>query len=362
MDLILRWPENEPRPEALFRDLNPTRVAASVDGIKEAFWPGITRATRGRDDESASASREPWIDANGYAIQYHRARGQRNLLLTQDPPKEPGTVVPFESVEVALIEARVNGANFALTFDQRYRDALRAGDPKALDAWKSLVTSARWLEANEALFGLKPLPMITMLVEEGDATEEIAKLMYRRGASPWLVGAPPRPSPSILALVAVSLKKVPPAVFDHARAGSTVVLDSKPDPAWKLVRKDEDRTVYSLGKGQVYVYNEVVGDPSEFSLDVIDIITHKRRAARLWNALSAIPIATEAPGGALLHVINYGSPVDAEVQARVQGIYSKAMLLRPGSAPEPLKINKRGSTSEIYLPRLARVATVRFTT
>lgn len=362
MDLIVRWPESEPRPEESFRELRGARIVSAAEGRKDAFWPGITRgAARGRDDESASASREPWIDANGYALQYLRALGQKDVLLTMEPPEE-GQPAPFESVELALIDARVNGANFALAFDRRYREALRKKDGRAMEAWKSLAETARWLAANESLFGLRPLPMITMLVEEGDATEEIAKLMYRRGASPWLVGAPPKPSPSLLALVAVSLKRVPPAVLDHARAGGTVILDSKPDPSWKMIRKDNDRTVYALGKGQVYVYNETIADPSEFSLDVIDIITHKQRAARLWNALAAIPLATEAPGGggALLHVINYGSPVDAEVQARVHGIYSRATLLRPGFAAEPLKINKRAGMSEIYLPRLDRVATVRF--
>ena len=31
-----------------------------------------------------------------------------------------------------------------------------------------------------------------------------------------------------------------------------------------------------------------IADPSEFALDVIDIITHKRRAVRTWNAPAVI--------------------------------------------------------------------------
>jgi hypothetical protein len=253
----------------------------------------------------------------------------------------------------------VNGGNFALAFDRRYRDALRQGDQKALDAWKSLVQTTRWLESNESLFGARPLPIITALVEEGP-TREIANLLFRRGASPWLVATPPAPSPGIAAFVAVSLTQVPPSVFDHARAGATVILDGKPEPSWTMARQDDDRTVYSLGKGQVIVYKKRIADPSEFALDVIDVVTHKRRAARLWNALAAIPLATEAPGGALLHVVNYGAPVEAEVQARIQGLFSKADLLRPGHAAESLKTARRGTATEIYLPRLDRVATVRF--
>src|SRR4051812_9259824 len=39
------------------------------------LWPGIRRppTVPGRGDETASASREPWVDANGYQVGYLRA-------------------------------------------------------------------------------------------------------------------------------------------------------------------------------------------------------------------------------------------------------------------------------------------------
>jgi len=113
----------------------------------------------------------------------------------------------------------------------------------------------------------------------------------------------------------------------------------------------------------VVVYHDRIADPSEFGLDLNDLVTYKRRPVRIWNALAAIAVATEAPrpGDALMHVINYGSKVETEVQARIQGHYSKALLLRPEAAsPQDLRINKRGTTSEVFLPNLSRLAIVHF--
>ena len=44
-----------------------------------------------------------------------------------------------------------------------------------------------------------------------------------------------------------------------------------------------------------------------------------------------------ATGGTVLHLINYGSPIDMEVQARVQGHFTKATLMRPDADPMSLQ-------------------------
>jgi hypothetical protein len=151
-----------------------------------------------------------------------------------------------------------------------------------------------------------------------------------------------------------------------------LVVDAPGDGAWwraaglKLLRSQSDRDFYTLGLGQIVAYKEPIADPSEFAFDVIDFVTHKRRAVRLWNAPSIIALATVGPasgpahGGVLLHVLNYGSPIESDVQARVQGVFGKATLLRPDGRPMPLKTSKRGSTTEVFLPELRRVGTIVF--
>jgi hypothetical protein len=49
-----------------------------------------------------------------------------------------------------------------------------------------------------------------------------------------------------------------------------------------------------------------------------------------------------------------------EVQARVQGHYTKATLLRPDGASIPLAPAKRGSMTEVQVPELRRLGVVVF--
>jgi hypothetical protein len=226
------------------------------------------------------------------------------------------------------------------------------------------------------LFGQPTFPAITVLVEANDGLAEITNLLYRQNTSPSLApaAAPPKPDPSrLLALVAVGIQApgadIRRRILSHAEAGAAVIVDAPGDNAWwrgpqlKLVKRQEDREFYSLGRGQVVAYREAISDPYEFAFDVIDIVTQKRRAARLWNAPTAIALATSSPPGAnrgraLLHPINYGSRLEGEVLVAVQGSYSRATLLRPEGPAQSLPTAKRETATEVTLPELERVGTL----
>jgi hypothetical protein len=235
--------------------------------------------------------------------------------------------------------------------------------------------TAAWLKANAAFWGQPIPPTITLLVEEGEETPELANLMFRRAVSPCLVGAnkPPAPDPiRRLALVAANLNAPSPElrrqIIAHAAAGTTVIADEPwaVDGKWKPQRTEQDRKFYTVGKGHVVVYDEKVMDPSEFALDVIDIVSHRRRPARIWNAPAAIAWTTACPenapvrGKALMLVVNYGQPLDSDFPVRVQGHYTNATLLRPDASPTPLKAARRGSTTEVFVPELKRLGVVVF--
>ena len=341
------------------------------EAISAGLWPGIRRpaSRRAREEEVASASAEPWVDANGYLVAYHRALNptRPTVLAYRADEKagvKPDVEIPYGTVELALVEARVAGGNYVLDLPVRYRDKLLAADPKALDAWKQLARTAAWLKGNTALFGQPALSAITALVEPGPQTREIANLLHRRGASPllWNAATPIPSGHQCAAFVAAGLKQIPRQCFELVQGGATLVIDQPAPTEAKLTRQESDRAFLSLGKGTIVAYSRRIVDPSEFALDVIDIITHKRRATRLWNASSAIPLATRgaSPSEALLHVINYGSGAREEVQAYIQGHFSKATLLCPELPPRSLPTARRGSSTEVLLPTLDRLATVRF--
>lgn len=361
--------------EAKLAGIEVAPESALTGAVTRGLWPGIRRPGQQRtwaNDLFASASLEPWIDSNLYLTPLERALTSKpSPVIAYQAGPEAGLTAerpaPFESLEIALLEARMQGANFILSIDPRYRAALLQEDAKALAAWDSLGRTAVWLRQNSSQFGLVAPPTITLLVEPGAATAELANLLYRRNGSPTLAqaAAPPPPDPrGILLLVAASLKVVPESVWRHAEAGSTVAIDNPAliKPAWKRVKEEPDREFYSAAKGNVIVYRKRISEPSEFALDMIDVVGHRLRTARLWNALSAVAFATAGPATneMLLHIINYGSVQEEEVQARIHGHFKSATLLRPEAPPSPLKAGPRGLATEVFLPNLKRAAVIRF--
>jgi hypothetical protein len=350
--------------------------------LTNGTWPGVSRGPRTNEDEfTAGASALPWVDANGYFYGMLRALyPNRPALLGYLPDEKagvkPDSLLPYDSLELALIEAWVNGGNYLLSLEPRYHARLLRGEAKPVKAWRRLGRTARWLVEHGRLFGQPTFPAITVLVEANDGLAEITNLLYRQNASPSLAPAadPPRPGPSrLLALVAVGIQApgadIRRRILSHAEAGTAVIVDAPGDNAWwrdsqlKLVKRQEDRELYSLGRGQVVAYREAISDPYNFAFDVIDIVTQKRRAARLWNAPTAIALATSSPPGAnrgraLLHLINYGSRLEGEVLVAVQGSYSRATLLRPEGPTQSLPAARRETATEVTLPDLERLAIV----
>ena len=374
-DLILRQDTPEPALAPLLQEAGITTVRSSELGdavLKEGMWPGIARpaSVAGRGDETASASRQPWVDSNGYWIRYERTlHPNRPAVLAYTAADLGDRGVPFDSLELALAEAWTAGGNYVMSLEPNFRTGLLKRDAKALAAWKHLGQTGRWLRENAALFQRPVVPIATVLVEPGEETPELANLMYRLNASPALALAatPPRPDPqSRSIIVAANLEKVtaPAAILAHAEAGATVVVtgDWWKKGVGKLIKSETDREYYSAGKGRVVGYKAPISDPSEFALDVIDLVTHKKRAVRLWNAPAVIAVATDSPrkGGRLVHLVNYGSAIDSDVQLRVQGKYRKATLMRPEGTPVDLPASGRGSMTEVQVPELRRVATLAF--
>jgi hypothetical protein len=383
-DVVIRSDNPDPALAALFKQAGIALISeAEIQSLKlpnqvSGLWPGIRRppTVPGRGDETASASREPWVDANGYQVGYLRALyPDKPAVLHYLPDKLGDRAVPFDSLELALIEAWTAGGNYILALEPAYQAALLRKDAKAVEAWQQLGSTSRWLRQNIALFRQPAVPIVTALVDEGAASAEISNLLYRRNASPALcaVSAIPLPDPrKRIALVAANLR--PPSagqvkqILAHAESGAILIAATPPAQQWwqvaglRQIKSEKDREFYALGKGQLVAYRRPIADPSEFALDVIDAITHKRRAARLWNAPSVIALATASPrtGERLLHLVNYGSPIDTDVQARVQGHYTKATLLRPDADPKPLDAAKRGSMTEVQVPELKRFGVVVF--
>jgi hypothetical protein len=351
-----------------------------LTAIKAGVWPGARASARSADGSfTAGASQRAWIDANGYLVAWCKALfPERAPVLGYLPDSEAGIakdqVVGYDSLELALVDAWAAGGNYLLAPDAAYRNALLRGDPAATSAWAQLGRTARWLKENRALMRQPPFGTITVLVEPGEATAEIAALMFRHSGSPDLVPAGRAPAPDARRrpeIVAAGIGPPSPALrrllLAHAAAGATVISDAGGEsPWWKTAglkpdRLFEDRGFYTLGAGRVVAYQEAILDPGDFALDVLDL-AGDRRPVRLWDASASIAMVSqgEAGSGPVLRVVNYGSMNRGGIMAHVHGVYGSATLLRPGEQTVSLRTCRRGGNTEIVLPAFRRLAVVVF--
>ena len=346
--------------------------------VKDGVWSGAAMPERA-ESVIAGATVRPWVNANGSRIGYLRALyPDRPPILGYSADAEAG-VKPdkppaLASLELALIDAWAAGGNYVLTLTSEHRQQLLSGKQDALAVWQSLGRTARWLREHVALLRQPVLPNITLLVERGDTTAELASLMYRQNASPRLVDAahPPEPDPGHCAVLVAAGIRAPNAaaadrILAHAEAGATVVTDTTGADAWwrkkgwKPERAFEDRTFYSAGRGRLVVYAQAIQDPGEFAFDMIDL-AGANRPVRLWDNGAVIALSSsKATGEAVLRAVNYGPPFHSmEILAQISGHFSSARLLRPEAPATSLRIAKRGSNSEIALPGLNLLSVVKF--
>ena len=325
--------------------------------LTEGQWPGMAPG-----DGMAGASSGPWVDANLHWVACLRALHPGRPALLGYLPKTEQRLTPGYALELALIEAWAGGGNYLLALEPAFREALLRDDARVRDNWRQLGRTAAFLQQNAERFGRPVSPELTVLVEPGEATPEIANLLFRRCLSPALAPAaePPAPDGRRCALVALDLQPPPESVrrriLAHAEAGATVAVNG----AWwrtsglKPLRREEDREWFTLGRGRVVAYHDAI-DPSAFGYDAIDLVGQERRAARVWSAPAAIALASERQ----LLVVNYGRPAGAAL-ARVHGHFASARLLRPDAGPLDLRPARRGPGTEVEIPQLSRLAVVLF--
>ena len=136
---------------------------------------------------------------------------------------KPGKAPALSSLELALIDAWAAGGSYVLSLTAEHRQALIGGRTDARAAWHALGRTSRWLRANIALFRQPALPNITMLVESGETTPEIASLMYRQNTSPLLLRVADLAAPDVTGLalqhcrVLVTVGIQPPTAEVRAR-------------------------------------------------------------------------------------------------------------------------------------------------
>ena len=152
----------------------------------------------------------------------------------------------------------------------------------------------------------------------------------------------------------------------HARAGALLVVDAQGDKAWwrdaamKPGKEQTDRKFYTLGKGSIVAYSEEVANPSEFALDVIDLVTYRNRPVRACGAGNVVYTASRRGAESIATLMNYGRSKMYDVQVRIRGRYKSAVLHTPEGGPKTLEARGREAMTEVFLPEMGRMGVVVF--
>ena len=375
----------EPGDYDLLVFLDREQIAWDVGGaypiLASGLWPGVRAAPNvpGRGMEVATASREPWLDTNPYLIGYLRGIfPHRPAVLGYRPDKAAGIsggrAVPYESVEVALVESFLAGGNCVLSLPDDFRAALLRDDKDAVSAWQSLGRTARFLRENAEKIRRPNRSRIAAAAGSLAESGEILNLMYRRSLFPVVHPAvdvpvldPSRVRGFVYANLDEPSAKVLRRILGYVRAGGLLVTapGGAENPKWWLakgfakIRSDRDRDHFSLGNGRIVAYHDPILDPSEFALDVIDLIGVQTRDVRLWNAPTVVGSTFEAGRtAAQVHLVNYDAPLDQGFPTRVDGVFRRATVYEPDGQVRPLKAVKRGEATEIWVDRIGRFALI----
>jgi hypothetical protein len=301
-------------------------VAGAPPGVQyiiEGTWPRLNpmvQTSPGGDKVTAGASGEPWIEANGWLILYHRTRAAQPVLLAYDPPKE-GRLRPG-SLELAVAEAACFGGQLALKLDERLRRGLAEAQPRVAAEWKRVAGQLKFAEG--AVFRGAPAANIAVVADALEPVAEVLNLLARRN-HPFLVL--PRGGDLQAAMAkkyALVIAIAQPPLPRPAKPGSAA-------PAPLVVQRSE------------------VLDPEAFVAEMRKRMTGRRLYA-LSNAETIISYPWRLEDGRLaVHLVNYAIDPLLEVRLRPAVKFSRALLFTPeDAAPRPLAVQ----AGDVVIPEM----------
>lgn len=309
-----------------------------VDLLTGGKWPGLDPMIQtgpGGEKATSGATGEPWIDSNGWLVLYHGAvkpgpgkPGRGPLLLAYDPPAQarlrPG------SVELAIADAAMFGAQFVVRLDERLRRGLESGQPRAVAEWKRVARQLAFVETPP--FRGTPAANIAVLAAAPQPAGEVLNLLLRRN----------------LPAIAVAAAGAQPAALENF---AMVIALGVPAPP---LRKP------------IVVQRDAVPDPHAFALEMRKLLG-KRALYRLENGETLIGYPRRMEGrmegrmedGRLaLHLVNYAIDTVRDVRVFLNAKFTRAQLLAPErDAPLDLPIKPGQKETEFAIPEI-RVSAV----
>jgi hypothetical protein len=262
---------------------------APVNVIEDARWPQVQTGSNG--EVNAGPTGNPWIDANGFAIQVARALNpSKPIWLTEDPP--PRHIHTANQEQLAVCDAEAYGGHW-----------LPAPNPST---WHAVVAARKFFLAHRAWQSYRPVARLAVVSDFVGPHRELA----------------------LETLNLLTRLNVPFTIGRKPPAGAAMVLDIDRQPANKEAWELATETHGKLGR--------------------------RNDLFRLWNGRSLNGYYTASPDGqsSLLQLINYAATVPGEaVTAGIMDAYHSARIYTLNHPDgSPIELHHVPAGVEVHLP------------
>ncbi len=353
-----------------------TLDAAPAEVLDACPWPRVESG--GQDGAGAGPTGLPWIESNGWRVRLARAKTPGGNIWVRCGKLPENTALPLspESYALAVADAAAHGGIWIVELDGELRRRMAAGQPRAVETWRQLVTAAAFFARHEAWAAMPPQGMLGVVSDFAGGNEflagELLNLLARRqvgyrvilsrqaslaatqGLSALLYAAQSAPAGEVLDLL-----------ISFARAGGLVIL---PAAAVACIPPGTDEPdaqagfqVRAVGQGRFAVARQNWDDPYTVARDVHVLMSRRHDHLHLYNASSINSYSTVAAGGdGVVHLLNYSlRPPASPVTLAVRRRYREARFWSLGAnAPTDVKMLAEADWLEMPLPPFSVYAAV----
>jgi hypothetical protein len=335
----------------------PWDAPGSVLAADGNLWPGVSMPGSGA---SAGPTGAPWLDSNGWFLQMARARVQKPLWLTFDPPGK-GRIFTAADYQTAVCDAEVTGGRWVISFDESVRAGLLADNPAAREILDRAGAAIRFFDKHADWRTFRSLGVLGVVSDftgdNFDMSGEILNGAARGNLQYRVIWKSQAAAQSFSGLKAILYadKEAPEAslrkkMMDFAEQGGLLIAGPKwgsegtpADPGF-----DTQFAVRTYGKGRLAVAKDELGDPFQVAADTQFLVSHANDLVKVYNAASVgstIVVGSPDSKRELVHVLEFaagwsGGPRTVWVRKKYRGASlwsigsAQAMRVEPVPADE----------------------------
>lgn len=335
--------------------------------VAKGEWPGVKMTRRASGDASSGPTGVPWVDSNGWKVQFERARQPLSAVWIQASPPER-TRINGGSYLTAVADSAAHGGRWVIELDSDLATGIVGQNQAALATWKAIVSASGFFARHQEWTTYETAALVGVVSDFAGQNEffslELLNLLGRAGAhyqpmpkagvgavkSQWMRGLiyadADAPNPA--------LRK---RMLTFVEAGGLLVASPAFGPAGRASAENPRYSIRTLGKGQVAQSMEAPDDPYVWANDAMMLISHRYDLLRFWNGGATGSHITVSPDGkrAVAHLLFYSNRGPDMASVRVAGPWRsvKASTIEQDGIPN-VGMEKQAGAVEVHLPQVSQ--------